>query len=53
MLNAIYGGRINMELDNRVLAAFLRVLFNTPMVDGSNGELAPGLKLPIFAQHSV
>uniref|UniRef100_A0A183BTS1 Cytoplasmic dynein 2 heavy chain 1 n=1 Tax=Globodera pallida TaxID=36090 RepID=A0A183BTS1_GLOPA len=50
MLNAIYGGRIEVELDNRVLLAFLLELFNFNMIDGAGGELAPGLKMPLFGE---
>ncbi|KAL3101915.1 hypothetical protein niasHS_003324 [Heterodera schachtii] len=50
MLNAIYGGRIDVELDNRVLLAFLLELFNSKMIDGTGGELAPGLKMPMFGE---
>lgn len=53
MMNAIYGGRIEVELDNRVLLAFLMELFNVEMVDGNGGELVPGLKTPIFGQYQV
>lgn len=54
MMNAIYGGRIEVDLDNRVLLAFLKQLFNSAMIDGAGGEeLAPGLKLPTFGRHLV
>lgn len=55
MLNAIYGGRVEVELDNRVLLAFLLELFNPKVIDGSgeDAELAPGLKMPLFTEHKV
>lgn len=53
MLNAIYGGRIEVEADCRVLIAFLEEMFNGTMIDGDGGELAPGLKVPTHSQQNV
>ena len=53
MINAIYGGRIEVEMDNRILLAFLQELFNANLIDGSGGELAPGLKMPALGEHKA
>uniref|UniRef100_A0A914LNP4 Cytoplasmic dynein 2 heavy chain 1 n=1 Tax=Meloidogyne incognita TaxID=6306 RepID=A0A914LNP4_MELIC len=54
MSNALYGGRIEAELDNRILSAFLLDLFNPSIIEGKDGnvELANGLKMPNFGRHS-
>ncbi|KAL7070711.1 hypothetical protein ACQ4LE_010105 [Meloidogyne hapla] len=54
MSNALYGGRIEAELDNRILLAFLLDVFNPSIIEGKdvNIELAPGVKMPNFGKHS-
>ena len=55
MSNSLYGGRIEAELDNRILLAFLQDLFNPATIEGRDGnvELATGLKMPSFGKYSV
>jgi hypothetical protein len=48
MEDAIYGGRIEQQLDIGILRAYLQQYMSKEMVAGSNGELRPGLRLPRF-----
>lgn len=49
MEDAIYGGRIEQQLDIGILRAYLyQYLSSSMVVDSLGGELRPGLKLPRF-----
>jgi dynein heavy chain 2 len=49
MEDAIYGGRIEQQLDIGILHAYLEEYMSAAMVsDSGHGELRPGLRLPRF-----
>lgn len=49
--DAIYGGRIEQQLDIGILRAYLQEYMTPSMVsNSSSGELRPGLLLPRFTQ---